>query len=268
MASWHGHRDDEGIPEAVQEVWRAKFRPGAGGGTNVDVCVLDDGGKVVRTFGAIPAPGRGPGKGDFRGDAVVNHWKTEVAAARETLGLGEAGEPRVVALPALPEGADGGIRVFTRLDDPGMPAYNAPVVEVVAMTEAAWDAFARPEKAVTLDASALLPWLSKMFPGGVMERTDPETKRVYDVTGAEGDLTFEPAGAKGESRFALIRGVVTLTDSGGGTFSWKGELRVVLEYRGEAPPVLRGVFEGIYPRKSPNGEREFPITGVLESVRR
>lgn len=263
MASWHGHRDDGDIPEPVQEVWRAKFRPGAGGGTNVDVCVLDDAGKVVRAFGAIPAQGRGPGKGDFRGDAVVNHWKTEVAAARATLGLGEAGEPRAVTLPA---GADGSLRVFTRLDDPGMPAYNAPVVEVVENID--WEAFARPAKPVTVDASICLPWLSKMFPGGVMERTDPETKRVYDVTGAEGDLTFEPAGAKGESKFAFLHGVVTMTDSGGGGFSWKGELRVVLEYRGDGPPTLRGIFEGIYPRKGPNGDREFPITGVFESLKR
>ena len=165
-----------------------------------------------------------------------------------------------------------GIRVFTRLNDRGMPAYYAPVVELVPFAEEDWTTLALPKSKRTLDASKLLPWLSKMFPGGVMERTDPVTKFVYVVTGATGELTMEPAGTRGESRFALLHGKVTLTDSGGGDFSFSGELRVVLEFRGEAavPASLKGVFEGKYPRKGPQGSGgfEFDLTGVFELVAR
>ncbi|NUN50193.1 MAG: hypothetical protein HUU15_15300 [Candidatus Brocadiae bacterium] len=270
VVSWHGHTGDAGIPAVVNEVWEAKRRPGVGPGSNVDACVLDAAGKLVSWWNAMaprPAGGRG---GGMQGDALVRHWKDSLGEARRSLGLGAAGEARPVVLPGLPDGADSGVRVFTRLDDPGMPAYNAPVVELVAMGADAWKPLARPAKAGTVDAAACLPWLSKMFPGGVMERTDPDTKKVYEITGATGTLTLEPAGSAGESRFALLRGRVTLTDSGGGGFSFSGELQVVVEFRGNAavPASLRGVFEGRYPRKGPQGSGgfEFDLTGVFEGV--
>ncbi|MCE9584615.1 MAG: hypothetical protein K8T20_19160 [Planctomycetes bacterium] len=273
MTAWHGHRDDEGIPAPVAELWKAKFRPGAPQGSNVDVAVLDSKGATVRTFGALaPSPGPGRGGSDLRGGAVAKWWRQELGEARKTLGLDEPGDARAVSLPGLPAGVDSGIRVFTRLNDRGMPAYYAPVVELVPFAKEDWTSLARPKKERTVDASKFLPWLSKMFPGGVMERTDPVTKFVYEVTGATGDLAYEPAGTKGESRFALLHGKVTLTDSGGGDFSFSGELRVVLEFRGDAavPVSLKGVFEGTYPRKGPDGSGgfEFELTGIFESVTR
>lgn len=270
VVSWHGHRDDKDIPQVVQDVWAAKFKAGPGGGqqSNVDACVLDAQGKLVRKWDAM-APRGERGKGDtLRGDPLPRHWRENLTEARKSLGLGEPGEPRAVKLPGLPEGSDSGIRVFTRLNDKGMPAYYAPVVELAPMSEEDWELLALPAKTAKLSASALLPWLSKMFPGGVMERTDQETKKVYDVTGAAGDLALEPAGAKGETKFALLHGKVTLTDSGGGDFSYSGELCVVVEYRGGKVSGLKGVFEGTYPRKGPQGSGgfEFELTGVFEHV--
>lgn len=260
MASWHGHRDDADIPEVVQGIWKEKFRPGSGDHSNVDACVLDADGKVVRTWDAMPMK-KGGRPEPLSGGGLAAHWRTNLEAARKALGLGEAGEARPVSLPALPEGTHSGLRVFTRLDDPGMPAYFAPIVELVPMGADEWAPLARPAKKKTVDASGFLPWLSKMFPGGVMERTDPVTKRVYEVNGASGELTFEPAGAK----FALLHGKVTLTDSGGGDFSYSGELRVVVEYKGDET-IVKGVFEGKYPRRGPQGGFTFDITGVIESV--
>lgn len=270
MASWHGHRDDEDIPPVVQEVWAAKFKPGAGQASNVDACVLDPEGRLVRRWDAMaPRDGRGRGE-DLRGDPIPRHWKENLAEARKALGLGDPGKPREVSLPALAEGLRSGIRVFTRLRDPGMPAYAAPVVELVPMGEEDWALLARPEKGASLEASALLPWLSAMYPGGVMERTDPDTKFAYRVTGAKGTLALEPAGEKDGAAFAFLHGRVTLTDSGGGDFSYSGELRVVIEYRDRKAASLKGVFEGRYPRQGPKGKGgfEFDLTGIFESVTR
>ncbi|KAF0244863.1 MAG: hypothetical protein FD180_2165 [Planctomycetota bacterium] len=268
VVSWHGHRDDANLPAVVQEVWSAKFKPGAGNGqqSNVDACVMDAGGKIVRKWDAM-AKGPGPRDRGNPGDsATAVRWRENLAEARKALGLGEPEAPRPVKLPGLPEGAASGIRVFTRLDDRGMPAYYAPVVELVPMASEDWALLALPAKPAKLDASAFLPWLSKMFPGGVMERTDQQTKQVYDVTGAKGELVLEPAGANGETKFALLHGKVTLTDSGGGEFSYSGELRVVVEYRGGKVAGLKGIFEGTYPRKGPQGSggMVFDLTGVFE----
>ncbi|MCC6741311.1 MAG: hypothetical protein IT452_19875 [Planctomycetia bacterium] len=270
MTSWHGHRDDADIPPVVQEVWAAKFKPGSGQSSNVDACVLDAEGKLVRRWDAMaPRDGRGRGE-DLRGDPLPRHWRENLKEARAALGLGEPGKPREVSLPELPEGLRSGIRVFTRLDDRGMPAYKAPVVELVPMGDEDWALLARPAKSAALDASALLPWLSKMYPGGVMERTDPDTKFAYRVTGAKGTLSLDPAGEKDGSAFALLHGRVTLTDSGGGDFAYSGELRVVVEYRDRKVTGLKGVFEGPYPRQGPKGSGgfEFDLTGVFESVMR
>jgi hypothetical protein len=266
--SWHGHRDDADIPKVVQEVWGAKFKPGAGNGqqSNVDACVLDSRGALVRRWDAMAPRDNRKGGDNLRGDPLPRHWRENLTEARKTLGLGEPGDPRPVKLPGLPDGCDSAIRVFTRLDDKGMPAYYAPVVELEPMAAEDWALLALPVKAAKMDASAFLPWLSKMFPGGVMERTDQSTKKVYDVTGAKGELVLEPAGLKGESKFALLHGRVTLTDSGGGDFSYSGELRVVVEYRAGKVAGLKGVFEGRYPRTSPQGGREFDLTGVFERV--
>lgn len=273
MASWHGHRDDASLPDPVRALWALKFQPNAGPGSNVDVCVLDADGRFVCGFDSLPFHGGGRGSGgpDLRGDAVARHWAAELEAARASMKMSDPGPLRAVALPGLPDGVASGLRVFTRLDDPNMRAYYAPTVEVVPMAAAAWKPLAQPSTVVPVDAAVLLPWLSRMYPGGVMERTDQTTKRVYDVTGAAGTLALSPAGAAGGVRFAVLEGRVTLTDSGGGDFAYAGELRAVLTYRdrAESPDSLRGVFEGSYPRLGPGRERRmFPITGVFESLAR
>jgi len=273
VASWHGHRDDASIPDPVRALWALKFQPNAGPGSNVDVCVLDPDGRFVCGFDSLPFHGGGRGSGgpDLHGDGVARHWTAELKAARVAMKMADPGAPRAVVLPGLPEGVASGLRVFTRLDDPNMRAYYAPTIEVVPMDAAAWKPLALPSMVVPVDAGALLPWLSRMYPGGVMERTDPTTKRVYDVTGAAGTLALSPAGAGGGARFAVLEGRVTLTDSGGGDFSYAGELRAVVSYREgtDVPVSLRGVFEGTYPRLGPGRERRvFPITGVFESLAR
>lgn len=269
MTSWHGHRDDQDIPEVARAVWKKKFQPGGGGGSNVDACVLDSKGSLVRAFDAMPVRRDGGGV-KLHGSSLAEFWKAELGEARTALKLKAPGEARPVKLPGLPDDAKSGMRVFTRLYDNGMPAYAAPVVEVVTMDAAAWTPLAIPLKPRPVDPMDLLPWLSKMFPGGVMERTDQETKRVYDVTGATGELTLSPAGASSGIRYSLLQGRVALTDSGGGGFEFGGDLSLVLGYPPDASEAesARGFLEGTYPRRTPQGDRVFRLVGVFEGLRK
>ncbi len=268
VTAWHGHRNDAELPRQVKEVWAEKFAPGQakGGQSNVDVAMLDAAGNVVRWFDSLEHSG---GRMELRGDRVEAYWERMLSAARSELKL-----PAAVATASklrLPEGQPGqsGVRVFAWLEDPGMPAYAAPIVEVVAMADQDWAAFVMPEKSRQVDAAAALPWLRQVYPPGVMERTNQQTKFPFTIARAEGELVFEPAGTKNGETFALLSGKVTLFDTGADGFCFVGDLTVVLTWKtGHVTPAsMRGVFAGTYPRTAgPNGRREFPMRAVFESL--
>jgi len=149
-----------------------------------------------------------------------------------------------------------------------MPAYAAPVIDAVPLGAADWRHLAYPAEERALEAGALFPWLSKLLPPGIMERTDTRTKFAFLVAKVEGSLTLRPAGAEEDERYALLQGVVRLTDEGPGEFSWSGELRVILSYgpQSPSPAGLRGTFEGSYLRRDlrRRTSRELPLQGVFE----
>ena len=171
-------------------------------------------------------------------------------------------------LPAL--GSRSGMRVLVSLRDDRMRAYRAPVVEVVPMTKADWKPLAWPAKERTVPASALKSWLSQIYPPGVMERTNPQTKVVYAIKATEGDLKLTPLKPEGEERQAILRGVVRLTDEGPDDFSHQGILEIVLTYhKGEDSPYsLRGYFDGLYPRndRMHRDIRWLPLQAAIESI--
>ena len=113
-----------------------------------------------------------------------------------------------------------------------------------------------------------MPWLQHVYPAGVMERTDQRTKYPFTIARVEGELTLEPAGTKDGETFAVLTGKVTLFDTGGDGFCFRGDVTAVLTWSEgrEAPASLRGVFEGTYPRTGPHGRREFPMRAVFESL--
>jgi hypothetical protein len=158
----------------------------------------------------------------------------------------------------------------TSLRDNRMLAYRAPVVEVVPVTKTDWKPLAWPDKELTVPGNALKPWLSQIYPPGVMERTNPQTKVVYAIKATEGDLKLAPLKQKGEERQAILRGVVRLTDEGPDDFSHQGILEIVLTYRkGEGSPYsLRDYFDGLYPRndRMHRDVRWLPLQAAIKSI--
>ena len=267
VTSWYGHRNDADIPDAVKTVWRWKFQPPRGGiprrQSNVDLALLNPKGIVVHTFDAARNEQYG------RRGTLQQYTAEELRRAMPFLGLeNKPGKERSVKLPDLNEKS--GVRLLVSLSDNRMLAYRAPVVEVVPMTKADWKPLAWPDKERTVSANALKSWLSQIYPPGVMERTNPQTKVVYAIKATEGDLKLTPLKQEGEERQAILRGVVRLTDEGPDEFSHQGILEIVLTYRkGEASPhSLRGYFDGLYPRndRMHRDIRWLPLQAAIESI--
>jgi hypothetical protein len=270
VTSWHGHRNDADQPAAVRSVWRDKFRPGAGRPperqSNVDLAVLDASGRVVYAFDAFPqgralAPGR---------DRLARYTVQELRRAVELL---QEDPPRTeqhpLQLPTLKEGQSG-VRVMVRLMDERMRAYAAPVVEAVALEAADWAPLDWPARTRDVSPSDLLPWLSQVYPPGVMERTDPKTKFAYGVASVSGSLTLKPLSPKSGQRRALLAGKVQFTDEGPDEFRYSGDLEILLTYAPDSAKVvsLRGWFEGIYPRfdRMHREQRQIPLLAVFDEL--
>ena len=170
----------------------------------------------------------------------------------------------------LPDLEVPGVRVFVRLLDERMRAYRAPVVEVVALDDADWRAMAYPKAKRTVDAIRLKRWLSQVYPPGVMERTNPQTKKVYLIDKVQGSLSLEPSGASDEWRYALLRGEVRLTDEGPDNFEYGGRVELVLAYSltQERVRSIRGTFDGFYPRRdrARGRVRQVPLQAAVESL--
>ncbi|MFP6634022.1 MAG: hypothetical protein VCD16_15420 [Planctomycetota bacterium] len=268
--SWHGHRDDPNLPKPVQEVWRRKFsnRQARNKQSNVDLAVLDSSGKLVHWFDGFrriePQGFRGGQKRESLGSYTVRELQIAL------LGLDPA-EIREKKHPlVLPDVEEPGVRVFVQLLDDRMRAYRAPVVEAVALGKADWKTLEYPRKKRNVDAGDLKKWLSQVYPPGVMERTSQQTKKVYQISKVEGNLTLAPAGSNGKTRYALLSGRVKLTDEGPGDFSYEGKLDIVLTYGSTQTKMvsLKGVFDGIYPRYSRVQERvrKIPLRAAFESL--
>jgi len=283
VTSWHGHRNDADIPAAVKDVWSTKFRgprpgrnrrpPGRGPDrqdqSNVDIAVLDSSGKVVHSFDGFKRPRSGRRFGPM--GSLAEYTAAEIR--KGTKRLGEVPTRAKTLEPKLEDlGEQSGVRVFVRLMDDRMKAYQAPVVELVPLSDDDSKLLAYPASQRRLSAERLHGWLSQVYPPGVMERTDPRTKKVYGIKKVEGELTLSSAGSKDDRKFAILKGTVRLTDEGPDDFSYEGELRVVLSYsRSETgTPRLHGVFTGVYPRHGRRREqpRRLPLHAVFESVPR
>ena len=247
VTSWHGHRNDVEIPSAVKTVWRKKFQPPRRGfpqkQSNVDIALLDSNGRVVHSFDAAHNEEYG------RRVAIEQHTVRQLQYVRPLLELDKPmGQLRPLKLPTL--NGKRGIRVFVSLGDERMRAYQAPVVEVVPLTDADWQHLAWSAKERPVPAAALKPWLSQIYPPGVMERTDPQTKFVYTIKSTTGELNLAPISPANGKRRAILNGVIRLTDEGPGNFSYQGVIGLVITYPEDdtKPQSLRGYFDGLYPR--------------------
>ncbi|MBQ15925.1 MAG: hypothetical protein CMJ65_02245 [Planctomycetaceae bacterium] len=269
MTSWHGHRNDPDIPEAVRSVWKRKFDPAhtprERRQSNVDLAILTSAGQLVHWFDGFHYRGSG------RRESLAQYTARELQTGTSWLRLVET-PPRLVKKPTLqlPDLIQSrGVRVIVRLEDDRMPAYRAPVVEAVPLESADWKPLAWRDQRHVVDASELQKWLSQVYPPGIMERTNPQTKRVYKIRSVAGTLTLTPAGTNATHRYAVASGSIRLTDEGDDNFRFEGRLDLVLTYNRDAPEVvsLRGVFDGIYPRveRRTGRTRQLPLQAVFES---
>jgi hypothetical protein len=274
-ASWHGHRNDPDLPEAVREVWREKFNGAGANGrrfqrqqSNVDLAVLDSKGNLIHCFDGFRRMGEQRLPGGHRRESLADYTARELGKAITGLNLNDvpAGEHPM----KLPDPGKAGIRVFVSLLEERMRAYRVPVVEAVPLTRKDWRPLKYPHGKKTIEASSLKKWLSQVYPPGVMERTSPQTKKVYQITRIKGNLTLEPAGSAGKLHYALLRGKISLTDEGPDDFTYDGDIEIVLTYSNSLslPLSLRGVFDGIYPRYNPmqRQSRDIPLQAAFESL--
>jgi len=270
VTSWFGHRNDPDLPQPVREVWSRKFRSGrpqqATRQSNVDFALLDSRGKLVAWFDAVGSIRYG------RPGDLIENTVTQLRRAALILGLPSPPRtPRAAPPLKLPEPTPGnrGLRIFVRLDDRRMPAYRLPVVEVVDMAKSDWSALAWPDDTRTVDAAKLKKWLTEVYPPGVMERVDRDTKKVFSITGVSGKLSLVPSASSEHLRYAVASGRVRLSDSGVDGFSYEGTLELVMTYTKDSPDVIsmRGFFRGSYPRHDRTGQttRWIPLEAVFES---
>jgi hypothetical protein len=264
VTSWHGHRNDTDLPKPVRDVWNWKFQVlGDMRQSNVDLAVLAPDGRVMHSFDAFERFPLRPGEN------LAEYTARELKRGLGLLDLeGIPARNNPLRLPDL----DGkqGVRIFVTLKDDRMRAYRAPIVEVIPLTTADWQLLTYPQQPRELQARDLHKWLSQVYPPGVMERTDPRTKKVYEISSTEGTLSLIPAAGTGTMRQAILSGQVQFRDEGNDGFSYQGDLQVVLTYPidKQQPSSLRGVFEGVYPRRDrfQNRNRQVPLEAVFESI--
>ncbi len=264
VTSWHGHRNDTDLPKPVRDVWNWKFQVlGDMRQSNVDLAVLDPDGRVMHSFDAFE---RFPLR---QGESLAEYTARELKRGLGLLDLADIpARNNPLRLPDL----DGkqGIRIFVTLKDDRMRAYRAPIVEVIPISTADWQLLKYPQQPRELQARELHKWLSQVYPPGVMERTDPRTKKVYAITSTEGTLSLSPATGTATMQQAILSGQVQFRDEGNDGFSYQGHLQVVLTYPVDKqhPSSLRGVFEGVYPRRDrfQGRNRQVPLEAVFESI--
>ena len=266
LAYWYGHPDDNPPEEVRPFIEHPERQDLPGGHSNVKALILDPNGRLIDAFDTMPG-------GDQRGswqETIPRFFAERLRTTHRTLGLAdEKSSPREVRLPDL-EGATRGIRVFVQLDDPMMPAYNVPLIEIARPEPADWDALGWSDQPRAVDAATLRECFKQMYPAGVMERQDKRTMIAYRVAKAEGSLQRIPSGRDTRRRYALLQGRITLTDEGPDGFSYAGDLQAVLTYPLDKPGLesLQGTFEAQYPRfdRLNNVERNLALRSVLESL--
>lgn len=300
VTSWHGHRDDPDLPDAVRQVWQQKFAaghqpvpgkrqnlPSGGpqeqrqGQSNVDIVILDAAGKLVHWFDAArPAGSKQQGqpvKRSRRGkknqrdpQSLAKYTAAQLKRASGKLGLATSRRHKLrpVTLPQL-HGTPA-IRILCTLEDDRMRAYSTPTVEVVPINTAERMLLTWSDQKRTVDAGELKSWLSQVYPPGIMERTNPQTKEAYRIKSVEGTLTLAPAGHSSGYRLMLLTGTIGLIDEGEDGFRYDGQLEILLAYPQDSPDfsAVKGVFEGIYPRwdRMHNRQRRIPLRAVFESI--
>ena len=84
-----------------------------------------------------------------------------------------------------------------------MKAYQTPVVEVVRLAQEDWAPLTWPDKERSFNAASLMKWLLQVYPPGMMERTNPNTKFAYRIKAVTGTLSLVLAGVDSMRRYSV-----------------------------------------------------------------
>jgi hypothetical protein len=260
VSSWHGAGTAE-MTADVKEIFTQSALSKDPSHSNLYAFILDDEGRLVRSFHGLPARGRG---GDGRSD-----FKKEIAAALVLLkhpgSRAENAEVRPVCLPDLKATASGvpaGVRMFLRVnDDRDVIRRDVPVIEIVPMAVEQWNSLAFPTNARAIDPEPLRNVLIQLYPAGI--RTADQSRPFRVITGT---LMLEPAGADKDGRYALLRGKVRLTKGDNQESAFEGTLQAVLTYPLHSAQVqnVRAVIEGDYMYRI-RGTQRIPLQAAIES---
>ncbi|WP_309709020.1 hypothetical protein [Armatimonas sp.] len=235
VTSWNGRRLSE-MPAGVKKV----FEKGRLGGDNVNIAffVLSSEGEVLRAGIPFVQPGY------FRMDsaAMGADMVRQLKDFFKDLDIPSA--PKAPREPVLPDITTSGFRVFLTFGSNKINHYRTPVIETIVFTPELAALFARPKATKMLDAAALKPLLSVLYPPAVMDGMGGFRKLT-------GSFTLEPL--PGEAA-AVLTGAPTLILDDRNATTYTGPLELALRYPPGKPLTARGTFTALFPRFRPDGE--------------
>lgn len=229
------------MPAAVKRV----FDQGKLGGESVNIAffVLSPEGNVLRAGIPFVQPGY------FRFDPSAQGADMARQLKDFFRGLTIPARAETTHPLVLPDLTSPGFRVFLTFGPNNLNHYRTPVIETIPLSATLSAALARPRTKKTLDATALRPLLSVLYPPAVMEGQGG----FEELTGT---FTLEPLA--GEPA-ALLTGTPRFTLDDRSRTRYSGPLELALRYPHGKPLTARGTFTAPFPRWRPDG-------GLAETV--
>lgn len=262
VCNWTGRSRDKEPAEVRTVMDQARAQMGRFG--NLLLCVLDSQGRFVRAFSPFPGGSNPTGLG-FQSERMGQFLKDQLDRATAGMELPRAvPAKKTLTLPDVTgAGKPNGVRVYLSFSANKINHFRVPVVEAVPLSAAQWQPLSYPASPGTLDAKVFHPWLEQIYPPAVMDG-------LGGFRSITGTLTFQPAGADKEFRYALVRGPVAFVLDNEFALRYQGQLELVLKYRQDSPDVvmLRGALTAKVPRQEFKGPRTVEyvtMTAAIES---
>lgn len=232
LTYWNGRKADEAPEEVRTLVGRVR-------GSNIQAFVLDSSGRLVANFEPFKMGER------LEAETLKRAFLDELRKVK--VELPDVAEKKTLTLPDVDGPA---VRVYTKLRETGRKQlnYEAPAVEVVAISDAIRRTLARPAKGTTIEAKALSEWLAQIYPPAMMDGPG-------FVKSLSGTLTFAPDGDG-----AFLSGDVDYVLDNKREPKYRLKVEIALTYKDGALDTVRGYARGTF-AKPPT----FDLTAVIES---
>ncbi|WP_394794003.1 hypothetical protein [Armatimonas sp.] len=241
VTSWNGRRLSDMPPDIKKVFEQGRLR---GDNVNIAFFVLSPEGAVLRAGIPFVQPGY------FRMDSAAMGADMVRQLKDFFQGLDMPPAPKIPREPTLPDLATPGFRIFLTFGRNNINHYLTPVIETLPLTPELAAALARPKATKTLDAAALKPLLSVLYPPAIMDGMGG----FRTITGR---FTLEPL--PGEAA-ALLTGTPTFVLDDRNATRYTGQLELALRYPPGKPLTARGTFTAPFPRFRPDGEITETVT--------